>query len=472
MLISDLLKSIDVTYKGKDLEIKYITDDSRKCIPNSIFICHENAAKYVEQAKQNGAVAVVAQSEVCQDCIITENTRKAFAVLSSAFFSDSHKKLKLIAVTGTNGKTTVACMIHTIMVLSGKKCGMLTTVCNEYNNKKLKGELTTPDCFTIHRMFSEMVEMGTEYCVLEASSQGLCQMRLHTLSFDVAIFTNLSQDHLDYHKTMENYKQAKLMLFDNANTAIINFDDKSSSEFVSRSKGKTITYSLISDEANYTAKCIKTSDIGSDYAIVANSLIHRMKLNIPGEFNISNSMAAVITSIECGCSVESCSAALRNFYGVKGRMEVVETGKDFRLIIDYAHTPDSMRKVLLSMKNFSKNRVIAVFGCGGDRDKDKRSEMGKTASELADVTIITSDNPRHEEPMKIIEDILSGVKNKKNKVFIKENRTKAIEYALKIAQKNDIILLLGKGHESYVVVGDEKIPYDERDVVRSILNGK
>ena len=470
MLISDLLEVIDATYKGKDLEIRLITDDSRKCVQNSIFVCHENGVEYVQQAIDNGAVAVVCRKEICPDCIVVEDTRKAYALLCGAFFGNCHKNLKLIGVTGTNGKTTVATMMHTILSLSGKKCGMLTTVCNEYNNERHSGELTTPDCFSIHSMFHDMVQQGTEYCIVEASSQGLSQQRLYGLEFEVGVFTNISQDHLDYHKTMENYCSAKTGLLKKSKCCVINFDDSKADVFIEASMGKTITYSLKDDSAHYTAKCIKLTESGSDYAIVAEGLIQRIKLNVPGEFNVSNSMAAVIASIECGCSLENCAAALRSFSGVRGRMEVLNINRDFKVIIDYAHTPDSMRKVLLSMRNFPKGRIIALFGCGGDRDKAKRAQMGRTASELADISIITSDNPRHEEPMKIIDDILSGIKNKKNKVFIKENRTKAIEYALKIAKKNDIILLLGKGHEDYIIIGDEKIPYDEREIVFSLLD--
>ena len=470
MLISDLLKAIDVTYKGKDLEIGMITDDSRKCEKNSLFVCHEKGEAYVEKAIQNGAVAVISKTYVCDGCIVVPDTRKAYALLCSAFFGDCHKRLRLIAVTGTNGKTTVATMLHTILCLNGKKCGMLTTVCNMYNGESHGAQLTTPDCFYMHRMFSEMVKSGTEYCIVEASSQGISQQRLYGLGFETGVFTNLTKDHLDYHGTMENYREAKLNLMRKCECGIINYDDSNKDEFISATKGKTITYSIRNDEADYTAKCVKCDESGSDYAIVAQGLIQRIRVNTPGEFNISNSMAAIAAAIECGCSVEECAAAMRSFSGVKGRMEVLGINRDFTVIIDYAHTPDSMRKVLLSMRNFPKGRVIALFGCGGERDKSKRAEMGKTASELADITIITSDNPRHEDPTTIIDDILVGVKNKKNKVFIKENRTKAIEYALKIAQKNDIILLLGKGHENYTVVGDEKIPYDEREIVFSIIN--
>ena len=472
MLISDLLRAIDVTYKGKDEEISFITDDSRKCTEKTLFICHPKGEKWISQAKENGAVAVVCYDDICPDCIVVSDTRKAYALLCSAFFSDCHKSLRLIGVTGTNGKTTVASMLYSILCLSGKKCGMLTTVTNEYNNEVHDGELTTPDCFSMHRMFSEMAEQGTEYCVLEASSQGLSQQRLYGLEFDMAIYTNLSEDHLDYHGTMENYRDAKKELFMHCKKAVINYDDEQKDEFISVCKGKILTYSVKDDNADYTAKCLRFSEASADYAIVAQSLIHRIKVNMSGEFNAANSMAAIIAAVECGCTLESCAAALRCFSGVKGRMELLNTNTPYKVIIDYAHTPDSMKKVLLSMRNFPKNRVITVFGCGGDRDKSKRSMMGKIASELADISVITSDNPRHEEPMSIIDDILSGVNNRKNKVFIKENRTKAIEYALKIAQKNDIILLLGKGHEAYTVVGDEKIPYDEREVVRRFISDR
>lgn len=472
MLISQLLRSLDILYKGEDKDIKYITDDSRKCTENSIFVCHENACDYVEHAVSKGAVFIVAGKELSYDCAVVKDTRKAFAVLSAAFFGNCHRSLRLIGVTGTNGKTTTASMIHTILTLSGRKSGLISSVINNTCEQEAGAELTTPDCFSLHQMLFRMKEAGAEFCVIEASSQGLDQKRLYGLHFEGAVLTNFASDHLDYHKSTENYKNAKLELFRNADFSVINFDDREKETFIKAGSGRKLTYSLWDNSATYTAKCIDYKAEGTDYAFVGDSIIHRIKLTVPGSFNVENSLAATAACLEAGVSLRECAEGLRQFSPVKGRMEILNVDAPFTVIIDYAHTETSLRQSLLFLSSIKKGKLITVFGCGGNRDKEKRSRMGKTVGDLSDTVIVTNDNPRFEEPEKIIEDILSGMKKSKKNIYIHQNRKKAIEYALKRAQKNDIIFLAGKGHETSQQIGDEKLPFDEREIVRQFLAEK
>ena len=470
MLVSQLFKDSALSREIKDKEVTNITDNSQLCREGSIYVCHKSGERYVEEALFKGAILVVSENKLCENSYITQDTKKEYARLCSEYFSHRHKNLKLIAVTGTNGKTTTANMIYTILTLSGKKCGLIGTVKSNICGKETDTSLTTPDPFEIHKMLNDLYEWGGEYCVIEASSQGLAEERLYGLDWYISVLTNFSRDHLDYHGTMENYLGAKKMIFKDCSKAIINIDDENKEEFIGECKGKVITYSLSNNEADYIAKSIRQNEDSSDYAVVADYQIHRIRLNVPGEFNIMNSLAAVATARECNVSLEFCAYALKNFTSVKGRMEIVDVSAEYKVIIDYAHTPDALKKVLLSLNSFPHSRIITVFGCGGERDSEKRSLMGDIASQLSDIVIVTSDNPRGEEPMKIIDDILSGVEKNKKSVYIHENRRKAIEYALKIAGKNDIILLAGKGHETYQLVGEEKIPMDEREIVREILS--
>ncbi|MBQ7294879.1 MAG: UDP-N-acetylmuramoyl-L-alanyl-D-glutamate--2,6-diaminopimelate ligase [Clostridia bacterium] len=470
MLISQLFASCDLKSEIKNKDIKLITDDSRKCSEGSIFVCHNSAKEYVNEALKNGADLVVAEEKICDSCVVVHDTRIAYAELCAAYFGHCHKNIKMIGVTGTNGKTTTANMIYTVLSLSGKKCGLMGTVKNNICCEEKASELTTPDPFELHKMLRALYEWGAEYCVIEASSQGLHQKRLYGIDFYISVLTNISEDHLDYHENMENYVEAKKELFRNSHISIINVDDKYKDEFAAVCKGKVITYSMEKNDADFVAKCQNMNQDGSDYAVVADYLIHRIKINMPGKFNVMNSLAAVAAGYVCNVSLEGCAHALRSFGGVKGRMELIAADVPYKIMIDYAHTPDSLKKVLLTLKNFSHNRIITVFGCGGDRDKEKRPLMGSIASQLSDIVIVTSDNPRSEKPLAIIDDILSGIKNGKKTVYIHENRKKAIEYALKIAQKDDIILLAGKGHETSQKNEKEVIPMDERRIVLDLID--
>lgn len=470
MLISQLFASYDLKSEIKNKDIKLITDDSRRCCEGSVFVCHKSGKDYLNEALSKGADLVVAEEKICDNCVVVPDTRTAYAELCAAFFSYPHRNIKMIGVTGTNGKTTVANMIYSILTLSGKKCGLIGTVGNKICGEESGADFTTPDCFSLHKMLRELSEWGAEYCVIEASSQGLSQKRLHGIDFHIAVLTNIAEDHLDYHGTKENYVNAKKELFRHCDKAVINIDDEYKDEFIAASSGKVITYSMERNDAHFVAKCQNMNEEGSNYAVIADYLIHRIKINMPGTFNIMNSLAAVAVGYECNISLESCAHALRSFSGVKGRMEIVPTDTPYKVMIDYAHTPDSLKKVLLTLKNFPHSRIITVFGCGGDRDKTKRPVMGDIASQLSDIVIVTSDNPRNERPLDIIDDILSGIKGSKKTVYIHENRIKAIEYALKIAAKDDIILLAGKGHELTQKLEGEILPMDERQVVLKYLS--
>lgn len=471
MKLSQLLLAIDSKLPIKDCNITYITDDSRNCVSGCIFVAHENGKKFIPQAIAQGAEFIVSNEKVCDNCVVVQNTRQSYTQLCRAYFGYADKKLKLIAVTGTNGKTSVATMLYNLLELAGYKAGLMGTICNKIGNKTIKAKLTTSDSFELHKMFNELVENGATYCVLEASSQGLAQERLYELNFEVAIFTNITVDHLDYHGSFENYMDAKKILFKNANVCIINSDDEYSQEFVNAAKSKVITYSVKNDLGDFTAKNVNFDNGQIVYEIVNNFLIHRIKLNLQGDFFVYNSMATIIAALELGLSLADCASMIKTVNQIKGRFEMLPLNQPYKVVIDYAHTPDGLKQVLLSIKHFCKGRIITVFGCGGDRDKSKRAIMGDVASQLSDIVVVTSDNPRTENPMSIIDDVLKGCKKPKRQLYIHENRTEAIKFALKTAKENDIILLAGKGHEDYQILGTEKIHYDEREIVQNILLG-
>ncbi|MDO4743422.1 MAG: UDP-N-acetylmuramoyl-L-alanyl-D-glutamate--2,6-diaminopimelate ligase, partial [bacterium] len=322
----------------------------------------------------------------------------------------------------------------------------------------------------IHSMLDLMRKSECTYCVMEVSSHALDQKRVFGIEFEAAMFTNLTQDHLDYHKTMENYFAAKLKLFDQAKIGIVNFDDESCRKIIEYAKCEINTYSIKSGEATYSAKNINNRPNGVDFMFVGYNLINQIKMSTGGEFTVYNALCAVGCALSLGVKLADAAEALGKYKGVKGRAEVVPCDRDFTVIIDYAHTPDGVENILKMFGNCEKNRLIALFGCGGDRDRTKRSQMGAVAAQLSDYMIITSDNPRTEEPAKIIEDILEGVKGYETPYKVIENRVEAIKYAIKNAQKGDIIVLMGKGHETYQILSDGVIHLDEREVVAQALN--
>lgn len=476
MLLSQLLRKLDVKGSYIDCEIASVTDkfdninkgDVFVCIKGNRFDAHTLAVRAIED---KGASAVVVEHDTgATNQVIVDNTRKAYSFMCWELFLRPTEKLKMIGITGTNGKTTVSFLIKHIFETAGIKCGLLGTVINLIGDEERASSLTTPDPFEMQMLFSEMVEKGCEVCIMEVSSQALSQQRVAPITFELGIFTNLTQDHLDYHGTMDAYREAKHLLFENSKKVILNDDDEASEYMGSGIFAEKVTYSIRNNSSDYTAKNPVLKDKSVGYELVGNASISRIKLNIPGEFSIYNSMAAAVAAREMGISMDTAKTALSESKGVKGRMETVDVDKDYTVIIDYAHSPDGLINVLRSLRKVYMRRIITVFGCGGDRDRTKRPIMGEIAGNMSDVVVVTSDNPRTEEPEAIIEDILKGMDKCKAKIHVVCDRTKAIEKALSIAKKEDVVLLAGKGHETYQILGTEKIHYDEREIVKEILS--
>lgn len=476
MLLGRLLERIGYSRTFKEKEISFITDNSENVTNNSLFVCIEGKEKdghaFAGEAAEKGAAVICEKSVGVKGEIIVSDTRKAYAALCSEFFGSPAEKLRLIGITGTNGKTTTAFLIKDILEKSGDKWGLVGTVCDMAGDSVFSGERTTPDPFELNCLFAKMVDRGCKGCVMEVSSQALVQGRVDSLFFDCAVFTNISDDHLDYHKTMANYMAAKKKLFSMCRVAVINADDKNSSYMTKNEKCRVVTYSAEKNTADYVAKNIRQKADSVEYEFLSAREIGRVRVGIPGMFSVYNSMAAAVCALEEGAPFSDVIESLALSQGVKGRAEVVPTNRDFTVIIDYAHTPDGLENILKTLKAFAKGRIITLFGCGGNRDKIKRPLMGETAARLSDYLIVTSDNPRRENPADIIVDILKGCEGAEIPVETIENRREAIEKALEIAEKNDIILLAGKGHETYQIFGSKKIHFDEREIVSEFLNSE
>lgn len=474
MKLSVLLENIKVKNDYEDVEISGVTEDSRTCKPGYAFVCTVGAKtdghNYVRQALENGAAVIIAERDTgAENQVLCADTREAYAVMCGNWFGNPASRMKLVGVTGTNGKTTTTFMIYSVLEKAGYKCGLIGTVTNIINGEYSYSGLTTPTPFELQKTFYEMAECGTEYCIMEVSSQALAQQRVAGCRFETAVFTNLTEDHLDYHGTFEAYAEAKAMLFRVCGSAVMNYDDSYREVLMKGTSCKEITYSAKSDNADFTAKSIKLGDSGSSYTIVGNGVIERVNIRMPGLFNVYNSSAALLACRECGVELSRAAEYLSSVSGVKGRVEVLDTDTPYKVIIDYAHTPDGLENVISSLNEYKTGRVIALFGCGGDRDRTKRPIMGEVVARLADVAVVTSDNPRTEQPDDIIKDILVGMEKAKIPVYVEPDRRKATEYAMSIAQPGDIVLLAGKGHEDYQIIGTEKRHYDEREVVAEIL---
>ncbi len=455
------------------IEISGITCDSRDVKSGYAFVCI-NGTKidghtFAKTALKDGAAVVVTERDLGIDNqIIVDDTRKAYAFMCANWFENPAEKLHLIGVTGTNGKTSVTYMIKSILEHAGHKVGLVGTIQNMIGDKVIVSHNTTPNAYELNSLFSLMVSEGCTYAIMEVSSHALDQYRVSDLVFDTAIFTNLTQDHLDYHITMENYLEAKKRLFKMCKTAVINSDDEYYDSIIRDLDCNVITYSA-GNGSTYSAKAINYYPASVEYELVSDNILNHIKVNTGGRFTVYNSMCAAITAVESGVPISTVAEALGSLKGVKGRAEVVATDRDFTIIIDYAHTPDGLKNILSTFRDCQKNRLIALFGCGGDRDKTKRPIMGSIAAHYADYVIVTSDNPRTEEPMEIINDILKGTEGTKTQIKVIENRIEAIKYAVSIAEKDDIIVLAGKGHETYQILKDGTIHLDEREVIAEAL---
>ena len=457
-----------------DREITGVTSDSRLVKPGFAFVCI-NGAKFdghtfAKTALEQGAVVVITERHLGLDDEITvSDTHAAYSDMSAKWFGNPADSLKLIGVTGTNGKTSVTYMIKKILEAQGHKVGLIGTIQNMIGDEVLATQNTTPGAYDLNSLFALMKAKGCRYVIMEVSSHALDQCRVYKLNFETAIFTNLTQDHLDYHGTMENYLAAKKKLFAMCKTAIINSDDEYGEEISKGLNCKTVTYST-GNNSTYSAKAIKYKPASVDYEFVSDSEIGHVRVNTGGKFTVYNSLCAISCACELGISVAESALALGTLSGVKGRAEVVPCNRDFTVIIDYAHTPDGLKNILTTFRECEKNRLTVLFGCGGDRDKTKRPIMGSIAARYADFVIVTSDNPRSEEPSAIIDDILVGMDGTHTPYRVIENRIDAIKYAVETAKNGDIIVLAGKGHETYQILGDRTIHLDEREVVAETLS--
>ena len=470
MLLSELLKGVNVKNDYIDREISDVTDNTRKVTKGSAFVCVSGARfdghNFAKEVIENGAVTLIVSKDLgLSEQVLVDNTREAYAIMCKNLFGASVERMTLIGITGTNGKTTTAFIVKDILAEFEIKSGLIGTVKNMVGDKEFHTELTTPDPYDMHKLFKMMEDDGIKYCVMETSSQAFHQMRLAGIHFKVGVFTNLTQDHLDYHGTIEEYKKCKKELFKECDTAVINIDDEASQFMVDGLSCKKIGYG-INKSCDVKASAVELFHNKVTYKI--NDELD-VDFHIPGDFSVYNSLAAIGAVSALGFSLKDTVKAISSAKSVKGRLELVPTNTPFGVIIDYAHTPDGLEKAISAVRGFTKGRVITLFGCGGDRDKTKRPKMGRMATELSDIVVVTTDNPRTEDPDEIIKEILIGTVGSKAEVITITDRSEAIAEALKIAKEGDTILLAGKGHETYQVIGTERVHYDEREVVKNAL---
>lgn len=481
MKLAKLIEGLEYeVLKGNlDVSINSINYDSRKVKDGDMFVCikgfKSDGHNFIDAAINNGAKVIVCEDEADVKDGITlikfKDTRKALAKIGAKYYDNPCDKLNIIGVTGTNGKTTTAFMIKNILESCNEKVGLIGTIANYIGDEKLETERTTPESLELQELFRNMVDKGVKYCVMEVSSHSLELDRVYGVDFEVGIFTNLTRDHLDFHKTFENYYKAKYKLFPRSKTSIVNIDDKYGVRITEDLQKENITNFItygIKNKADIMAKNEKLENMDILFDLVTEDKKERVLLPIPGEYNIYNALGAISACKVLGISLEDIKEGLKHVV-VPGRCERAARGHKlpYEIIIDYAHTPDGLENILKTAREFTRGRLISVFGCGGDRDKVKRPQMGKIGTDLSDIAVITSDNPRSEEPDSIIDDIIVGI-DKDNYIRI-TNRHEGIEKAMEIAKEGDVIVIAGKGHETYQILNTGTIHFDEREVIEEIL---
>ena len=482
MELRTLLSGVEVleTNAPMELEISGVSYDSRAVKPGELFVAVTGFAadghRFILMAAEKGAAAVLCERCPAQNIpfVRVASTRAALASVSANWFGRPADKMTMIGVTGTNGKTSITYLLKTVLEKTiGAKVGLIGTIQNMIGDEVLETERTTPESFELQSLFSQMAQKGCTHVIMEVSSHALALHRTDGIHFRVGIFTNLTEDHLDFHKTMTEYCDAKALLFRQCDIGVLNLDDLYYERIRRQATCRILTYSVKDNAADLVAKNIRLKPDRIETDVVTGNDISRAELRIPGAFSVYNALAVIEAAQALDIPLAQITAALREARGVKGRVEVVPTpGKDYTVLIDYSHTPDSLENVLKTVRGFCKGRVIAVFGCGGDRDPYKRPIMGKIAAELADYSVVTSDNPRTEDPNAIIEQIVAGMGGAKGKYSVIENRVAAIGWAMAHAKKDDIIVLCGKGHETYQEIGHEKRHLDEREVVAAYLENE
>ena len=478
MKLSQLLAGVDIvsTTADMDMEVGGVACDSRKVQPGDLFVAVVGYAtdgnRYIPMAFQKGAKVVVSAMPCEGDApyVQVRSDRLALAQIGANFYHHPTTKMTMIGVTGTNGKTSTTLLLkHVLETVLGAKVGLVGTMENHIGNQVLPAERTTPESLDLQGLFAQMESAGCGYAIMEVSSHSIALDRIAGIHYDVCAFTNLTEDHLDFHKTMEAYGAEKAKLFSRCDKAVINVDDEWADMMVSAAACPVLTTAQDA-KAQLRAEDVRLQADGVTFTAVYEEKKVQVSLPIPGKFTVYNALSVLGIALQLGVSLEAAAKALLTAKGVKGRVEVVPTpNKPYTVLIDYAHTPDGLYNVLSSVKGYCKGRLIALFGCGGDRDPMKRPIMGKIGTDIADIAILTSDNPRTEDPNAILQDVLKGVDESKTNYVVIENRPKAIHYAMDIGQKDDIIVLAGKGHETYQEICGVKHPMDERDIVRDYL---
>ena len=478
MKLRELWKDITVleTNADPELEISHVAYDSRKVSPGSLFAAISGFAsdgnRFIPMAMEKGAAVVLTAKKPEQDVpyVLVENDRLALALVSANFFGHPAKSMTMVGITGTNGKTSVTLLLKQVLeTCLGAKVGLIGTMANMIGQESIPTERTTPESYELQALFARMRDAGCTHVVMEVSSHALSLERVGGIRFDVAAFTNLTEDHLDFHKTMDAYCDAKAELFRRCDRAVINVDDPYARRMREAASCPVLTTS-VHGRADLSAEDVALHSDSIAFTAVSQGERAQVKLPIPGRFTVYNALTVLGIALELGIPLGEAAGALADARGVKGRVEVVPTpGMPYSVLIDYAHSPDGLENVLTSVRDFCKGRLISVFGCGGDRDPIKRPIMGRIGVEKADFAIITSDNPRTEEPMAIIRDILAGINEDMGEYIVIEDRRKAIRYAMDIAKKDDIIVLAGKGHETYQEVDGVKHHLDEREEVAAHL---
>lgn len=487
MKLKNLLEGIqNFKVKGDlDLEIEKVENNSKKVTKNTLFVAIRgfdfDGHKFVEEAILNGATAVML--DINADLkglkipenitiIIAEDTRIGLSIVACNFYDNPSRKFKLIGITGTKGKTTTTYMLKSILEKQGYKVGLIGTIENYSGDESLgKSVRTTPESLELQKMFYQMAEQKVDIVVMEVSSQSLKLNRVYGCDFDIGVFTNFYKDHISLkeHTDIDDYFNSKLKLFSMCKKGFVNVDDFKGIKVKNSATNCDIKTYGINNEANLLAKDITVTNVSVDFKIKLDNRNYRIKVGVPGRFSVYNSLAAISVALEFKATIENIKEGLENI-SVPGRSELVPNKQELAIMIDYAHTPESLENILSAVKTYTKGRVICVFGCGGDRDKIKRPIMGEVSGRVADFSILTTDNPRTEDPGEIISEIEKGILKTKGKYKIIVDRREAIKEALKMMNKNDIVVLAGKGHEPYQEINGEKLPFDERVIVKEILD--
>ena len=477
MDLKDILKDVDfeILQGNLNVSVNKLAYNSKLIEEGDIFFCIKgfkvDGHKYFNSAIEGGAKVIICEEDLYSNNEVTilkvKDSRKALALCSKNYYKSPCDHMKIVGITGTNGKTTSAFMMKSILEEAGFKVGLIGTVANYIGDKKLKSERTTPESLELQELFRDMVDNEVDYCIMEVSSHSLELNRVYGVEFSTGIFTNLTQDHLDFHGTLENYFNAKKILFNVSKNKIINIDDDHGKKIAKEFKDKVLTFGE-RNIGDLTSTNIINESKGVKFNLDINGNNHLIELNMPGFHNVYNALGVIGASVVEGIDIESIKRGLKKSV-VPGRCEIISNGMElgYDIVVDYAHTPDGLENILSCARDFTKGRLIGVFGCGGDRDKTKRHIMGEIGSRLCDITVITSDNPRSENPMNIINDIIIGIKKDNYKVV--ENRKEAIKEAINMARPLDVIVIAGKGHEDYQVLKDKTIHFDEREIVKEIL---